>query len=239
MNSKGTTCIAKRELRLLLALTALIAGVGASSCTVIDTCEGDGTCPEADADAATASDTRSGDAFDSALEDASITEAAPDAFVDGDASEGPVAPPEGGTDATDAGPPPDASPATPFLGSWTLTGTETFLCSTDAPDAPETADPGSITVTFSAGPGPTDAGQVDLVFDDGAQCALTLFVDRGVARLVSAPQTCNLDGRNVYRQFTSVQVTSATGPLPIREIFTDRTACQYQIDGVLKPENQD
>jgi len=76
----------------------------------------------------------------------------------------------------------------PFIGTWTLTGTESFVCSTESAQA----DPVAATVTFSRGPGATDADEVNLLFDAGLGCSLAMFVSGGVARLVSAPQTCAL-----------------------------------------------
>ena len=133
---------------------------------------------------------------------------------------GPNAPP----DATAVESGPDA-----FVGAWTLTGTQSFVCSTESAQA----DPIAATVTFSRGPGATDAGEVDLLFDAGVGCSLAMFVSGGVARLVSAPQTCAPGGQPIDRDFTSVEVKPSGASLDLTETFTDPTGCQYEVHGIL------
>jgi len=138
--------------------------------------------------------------------------------------EGEDAPVPGVADATAAESGPDA-----FVGAWTLTGTQSFVCSTESAQA----DPIAATVTFSRGPGATDAGEVDLLFDAGVGCSLAMFVSGGVARLVSAPQTCAPGGQPIDRDFTSVEVQPSGASLDLTETFTDPTGCQYEVHGTL------
>jgi hypothetical protein len=240
-----------------VAGVAACAGVAfASSCVIDDschdsaTCLGDGGGGSADAaamdacadggcltvaDAANADggfDVAAGDATaDSCGEGCGVADA-PDGFVDSSTADGAA---DAG-DSGDGGPlASDASGAGSFLGAWTLTGKETFDC----PDAAglsddASANPSSETVTFSAGPGPTDAGEVDLLFDAGEGCSLAMVVDAGVASLVFEPQTCVLAGNTgIDWTFTSVRVSPSMGSLGIVETFTDRLGCTYAIQGGL------
>jgi len=121
------------------------------------------------------------------------------------------------------------SASDPFIGTWTLTGMESFVCSTESAQA----DPVAVSVTFSRGPGATDAGEVNLLFDAGLGCSLAMFVSGGVARLVSAPQTCAPAGQPVVRDFTSVEVQPLGASFELTETFTDPTGCQYEVQGTL------
>jgi len=116
-----------------------------------------------------------------------------------------------------------------WVGTWTLTGTETFVCSTESAQA----NPIGVTVTFRLGPGATEAGDADLLFDAGLGCSLAMFVSDGVARLVSAPQTCAPTGQPLDREFTSVELQPSGASLAITETFTDRTGCEYEVQGSL------
>jgi len=128
------------------------------------------------------------------------------------------------TDATGA-----ESASEPFVGTWTLSGTETFVCSTESAQAA----PIAAAVTFSRGSEATDAGEVDLLFNAGLGCSLAMFVSGGVARLVSAPQTCAPAAQPVDREFTAVQAQPSGASLTLTETFTDATGCQYQVQGIL------
>ena len=121
------------------------------------------------------------------------------------------------------------SASDPFIGTWTLTGMESFVCSTESAQA----DPVAVSVTFSRGPGATDAGEVNLLFDAGLGCSLAMFVSGGVARLVSAPQTCAPAGQPVDREFTAVQAQPSGASLDLTETFTDAPGYQYQVQGTL------
>jgi hypothetical protein len=139
-------------------------------------------------------------------------------------------------DGTDDAPEADITDATgaesasePFLGTWTLNGTETFVCSTESAQA----TPIAATVTFGRGAEATDLGEVDLFFNAGLGCSLAMFVTDGVARLVSAPQTCVPAGRPVNREFTSVEVQPSGTSLDLTETFTDPAGCQYEVRGIL------
>ena len=117
----------------------------------------------------------------------------------------------------------------PFIGTWTQTGTESFVCPTESAQA----DAVAATVTFSWGPGATDAGTVNLLFDAGLGCSLAMFVSGDVARLVSAPQTCAPAGQPIIREFTSVEVQPFGASFDLAETFTDPTGCQYEERGTL------
>lgn len=129
---------------------------------------------------------------------------------------------------------PDADTVPPFLGTWTLVGTERYVCA-GAPSAPMVEGG---TMTFRAGPGPTDAGEIDLLFDGGLGCALPLSVSDGIATLTAAPRTCGAQGKPIDRVFLSVQVTPSDqygGWLQIQETFTDQSGCAYLLQGYLVP----
>jgi len=216
--------------------TCLGDGGGGSTdaAAMMDACADGGTCLTL-ADAANADggfDVAAGDATaDSCGEGCGVADA-PDGFVDSSTADGAA---DAG-DSGDGGPlASDASGAGSFLGAWTLTGKETFDC----PDAAGLSDDASAnlppeTVTFRAGPGPTDAGEVDLLFDAGEGCSLAMVVDAGVASLVFEPQTCVLAGNTgIDWTFTSVRVSPSMGSLGIVETFTDRLGCTYAIQGGL------
>lgn len=129
-----------------------------------------------------------------------------------------------------------ASVAGPCLGTWTLNRTEMFDCSESgglSADASTTADLMLTTVTFRVGPGRTDAGKVDLLFDAGEDCALAMLVDTSVATLVLEPQSCAWGGQLVYWDFRSVQVSSWMELSRITEMYTDSTGCRYEVEGSL------
>jgi len=139
-------------------------------------------------------------------------------------------------DDTDDAPEADLTDATgaetasePFVGTWTLSGTETFVCATESAQAA----PIAAAVTFSRGPEATDVGEVDLLFNAGIGCSLAMFVSGGVARLVSAPQTCARAGQPVDREFTAVQAQPSGASLDLTETFSDPTGCQYEVRGTL------
>jgi hypothetical protein len=117
----------------------------------------------------------------------------------------------------------------PFISTRTLTGTESFVCATESAQA----DPVAATVTFSRGPAATDAGTANMLFDAGLGCSLAMFVSGGVARLVSAPQTCAPAGQPIIREFTSVEVQPFGASFDLAETFTDPTGCQYEEQGTL------
>lgn len=137
--------------------------------------------------------------------------------------------------SADAATPPEAgSAATPFLGTWTLVGNEQYIC------AAVTSDmiPESATMTVRPGPGPTDAGEIDLLFDPGLGCSLPMSITGAVATLASAPQTCGASGKPIDRVFTSIEVTASTqfaGWLTLEETFTDQSGCSYLVEGYLIP----
>jgi hypothetical protein len=232
-------CAMKRGSVWSLAGGATVAGgMLASGCPAPDTCLYEATCSTdgGSGDAAAVAMDGSGDGGDgSTAADASTT----DGGFDGDASD--VAADssigDGAADAGDGAPvASDAGPGGPFLGTWTLVGTETFSCPNDAglfSDASANVDPVSETVTFSAGLGSTDAGQVDLLFDAGEECALEVSVEAGVAMLVDPPQTCALDRKSTYWVFTSVTVSTSMGSVGIMETFTDDAGCRYLIQADL------
>ncbi len=143
---------------------------------------------------------------------------------------------EGAGDDTNDAPEADLTDATgaesasePFVGTWTLSGTETFVCSTESAQAA----PIAAAVTFSRGSEASDAGEVDLLFNAGLGCSLAMFVSGGVARLVSAPQTCAPAGQPVDREFTAVQAQPSGASLDLTETFTDAPGYQYQVQGTL------
>jgi hypothetical protein len=215
-------------------------GAGTADVAGMDACPDGGTCLTL-ADAANGEggfDVAAGDATaDSCGEGCGVANAT-DGFADSSAADGAA---DAG-DSGDGGPfAPDASGAGSFLGGWTLTGMETFDC----PDAAglsgdASANPPSETVTFRAGPGPTDAGDVDLLFDAGEGCSLAMVVDAGVASLVFEPQTCALGGNpGIEWTFTSVRVSPSMGSLRIVEMFTDRSGCMYEIQGQLTRPDAD
>jgi hypothetical protein len=135
----------------------------------------------------------------------------------------------------DAATPPEAgSAATPFLGTWTLVGNEQYIRAAAASDI----IPESATMTFRPGPGPTDAGEIDLLFDAGLGCSLPMSITGAVATLTSAPQTCGASGKPIDRVFTSIEVTASThfaGWLSLEETFTDQSGCSYLVQGYLIP----
>jgi hypothetical protein len=141
--------------------------------------------------------------------------------------------------STDTAAPSEGSPqqggqSAPFLGTWTLIGTEQYVC------AAETSEflPESMTMTIRLGPGPTDAGEVDLLFDGGLGCSLQMAVAGGVARLLSAPQTCGEEGKPIDRVFTSIELAAAAqfpGWLRLEETFTDQSGCAFLVQGYLLP----
>jgi len=207
---------------------------GSTDAAAMDGCAEGGTCLTL-ADAANGDggfDVAAGDATaDSCGEGCGIADAA-DGFVETSAADDAA---DAG-DSGDGGPlASDASGAGSFLGTWTLMEMETFDC----PDAAglsgdASANPPSETVTFRAGPGPTDASEVDLFFDAGEGCSLAMVVDAGVAGLVFEPQTCALGGNTgIDWTFTSVRVSPSMGLLGIVETFTDRLGCMYEIQGGL------
>ena len=229
----------KRGIVWSLAGGATVAvGVLASGCPAPDTCLYEGTCSmdgRGGDGAVTAMDGYGDGGDGSAAADASTADGAFDGVasdVAADSSTG-----DGAAGAADGAPAAsDAGLGGPFLGTWTLVGTESFSCPDDAgvfSDASANLDPVSETVAFSAGPGPTDAGQVDLLFDAGEECALEVSVEAGVAMLVDPPQTCALDRKSTYWVFTSVNVSTSIGTVGITETFTDDTGCQYLIQGDL------
>lgn len=136
-----------------------------------------------------------------------------------------------GSGANDAGPDAqlsDANGAAPFVGVWTLSGTETSECPAVG------SGPISENVSFSPGPGATESGEVDLLFDAGADCSLEMFVSGGIARLVSAPQPCEPNEEAGSRMFTSVQVGPVVGgSLQITETFWDETGCVHEVQDML------
>lgn len=139
------------------------------------------------------------------------------------------------TDTTtpSAGTPEEGGQSQPFVGTWTLVGTEQYVC------AAETSEflPESMTMTVRPGPGATDAGEVDLLFDGGLGCSLQMAVAGGVARLVSA-QTCGAAGKPIDRVFTSIELTAAVqfpGWLRLEETFTDQSGCVFLVQGYLLP----
>ena len=204
-------------------VSATAIGIGA--CRVVDSCADDGTCPPTlargnadptggDPDAGSG-DSCAGDGGCSTLAEAS--DAFGGVFVVG----------------VEDGSTVDASVVDLLLGTLTLVGTERSACAAAAglsPDASATPEALTATVTFREGV--TDAGAVDVWFDAGMDCALALSVDGDSATLVS-PQSCALQGPSVDRQFTSVHVVSSNASLHLTEEFTDRTGCQYQIQGEL------
>ena len=232
-------CAMKRGTVWSLAGGATVAvGVLAAGCPAPDTCLSEGTCSTDGGSgdgAAVVMDAYGDGGNGPTAADASAVDGAFDGVasdVAADSSTG-----DGAADAADGAPAAsDAGLGGSFLGAWTLVGTETFSCPDDAglfSDASANLDPVSETVAFSAGPGPTDAGQVDLLFDAGEECALEMSVEAGVAMLVDPPQTCALDRKSTYWVFTSVTVSTSMGSVGITETFTDETGCQYVIRGDL------
>jgi hypothetical protein len=240
------------------AILWIFGGVGACAaaaitygCVVPDTCEDDGSCPKenagGDADAA-GTDSCADDAVCSSLEDGSSTDGTSEgnacdpasdsqdeACMPGDGA-GALVPEANSGAASDSAEEDaavisadviDANAAAPFLGVWILTGTETTRC----PNEPSMVGPTAGYMTFSPGPGPTDGGEVDLLFDAGADCSLALFVSADFARLVFTPQPCTPDAE--VRVFTSVQVTLASASLQISETFSDSMGCEHELQGVL------
>lgn len=127
-----------------------------------------------------------------------------------------------------------AAAVVPFLGTWTLVGTEQYVC------AAETSDslPESATMTLRSGPGATDSGVVDLLFDGGLGCTLAMSVTGGTARLVFAPQTCGVVGKPIDRVFSSVEITPSTqfaAWLRLEETFTEPSGCAFFVQGYLLP----
>jgi hypothetical protein len=229
----------KRGIVWSLAGGATVAvGVLASGCPAPDTCLYEGTCSTdgGGEDAAAVEMDASGEgghgstAADASTVDGAFNGVASD--VAADSSTG-----DGAADAADGAPiASDAGLGGSLLGAWTLVGKGTFSCPDDAggfSDASANLDPVSETVTFSAGPGPTDAGEVDLLFDAGEACALEMSAEAGVAMLVDPPQRCALDRKSTYWVFTSVNVSTSIGTVGITETFTDDTGCQYLIQGDL------
>ncbi len=146
-----------------------------------------------------------------------------DCVGDGDAE---AASAEGGDDASAAD-----SEADPFLGTWTLTGTENFVCS----NVPAGEEPVINAVAFTRGTGVTDGGSIDLRFDPGLGCALPMSVRGGIATLVSVPQRCAVEGTPIDREFTSAEISPLGSLFRIEETFSDHTGCQYRIQGDLSP----
>lgn len=91
-----------------------------------------------------------------------------------------------------------ADAALPFLGTWSLVGTEQYVC------AAETSEiiPESATMTFRPGPGATDAGQVDLLFDGGLGCSIAMSVTNGAAALTSAPRPAGFKASRSIGRFS-------------------------------------
>jgi hypothetical protein len=230
---------------------AFAAAAVAYGCVVPNTCQDDGSCPKesarTDADAA-GTDSCADGAECSSLADGSNTDKTFDGLAcdsandshdeacipgDGAGALGPevnsgAASDGAGADAaTITADLIDANAAGPFLGVWTLSGTETTMC----PNEPSTVDPTAGYMTFSPGPGPIDGGEVDLLFDAGADCSLAMFVSGGVARLAFAPQPCTADAD--VQVFASVQVTLAAASLQISETFSDSMGCEHELQGVL------
>jgi hypothetical protein len=121
-----------------------------------------------------------------------------------------------------------ADAAAAFLGTWTLTGTVQSRC----PGVANTYGPVSVPVTFSLGSGTSPLGSIDLLFDAGMGCSLAMFIDDGVARLVTAPQACNA-GAALIRSVTSVTVAPANNGFSFGETQTTVTGCQYYWAGTL------
>ncbi|HXX66156.1 MAG TPA: hypothetical protein VEK07_03190 [Polyangiaceae bacterium] len=130
---------------------------------------------------------------------------------------------------------PDAGEAlAPLLGTWTLVGTEQYICSTDASDSLPVAG----TMTLWPGPGATEAGTVDLLFDGGLGCSLAMSVTGGVATLTWAPQACGVPGKPIDRVYTSVEIAKPSlfpGWLRIEETFTDPSGCAFLVQGYMVP----
>gem|GEM_PF-1853787 len=193
---------------------------------------GDGTLDSALADASSTDGAFEGvptDAAQEACDEACGIDAASDALADSSAADGAADAGDGSTLAGDGG------LAGALLGTWTLTGTQTFECP-DASALSADASAGAVSerVTFSTGAGTTDAGQVGLLYDAGEECALVLVVDSSVATLVYEPQKCDLDDKGIDWTFTSVQVSASLG---ITEMYTDYAGCRYEIQGFLtRPE---
>jgi hypothetical protein len=200
------------------------AGAGADGTmdsALADASSTDGAFEDVQADAAQES-------CDEACGGDGASEASADALAaDGDADAG-----DGSAFAGDAG------LAGALLGTWTLTGTETFECvEAGALSADASAGAVSERVTFSTGVAATDAGQVGLLYDAGEECALALVVDSGVATLVYEPQKCELDDKGIDWTFTSVRVAASVGSLGITEMYTDHAGCRHEIQGTLtRPE---
>jgi len=196
---------------------------------------GDGTLDSALADASSTDGAFEGvptDAAQEACDESCGIDAASDALADSSAAEGAADAGDGNTLAGDGG------LAGALLGTWTLTGTQTFVCP-EAGALSADASGGAVTerVTFSAGPGATDGGQVAISYDAGEECALALVVESGAATLVYEPQKCDLDDKGIDWTFTSVQVSASMGSLAITEMYTDYAGCRYEIQGMLtRPE---
>ena len=192
---------------------------------------GDGALDSALADASSTDGAFEGvptDAAQEACDESCGIDAASDALADSSAAEGAADAGDGSTLAGDGG------LAGALLGTWTLTGTQTFVCP-EAGALSADASAGAVTerVTFSTGAGTTDAGQVGLLYDAGEECALVLVVDSSVATLVYEPQKCDLDDKGIDWTFTSVQVSASMGSLGITETYTDHAGCRYEIQGML------
>lgn len=236
----GLACAMRRSLRWIVAGAAAgAAAVLVAGCVTDPSCQQDRVCPTenagADVDATVVdADADADGATALGLADASSTDGGFDGGFD-EGADGMA--PEGAADTGDGGAPvSDAGVAGPFLGTWTLNGMETYDCSDSGgfvADASSTADLMPTTVTFRTGPGLTDTGEVDLLFDAGEECALAMIVDAGVATLVFEPQSCALGGQLVDWDFTSVQVSSSMGLFRITEMYTDSTGCRYEVEGRL------
>lgn len=127
------------------------------------------------------------------------------------------------------------SGAAQFLGAWTLVGTEYYVCATDASDSL----PLAVIMTLRSGPGVTDGGAIDLLFDGGLGCSLAMSAEDGVATLTWAPQTCGVSGKPIDRVYTSVELAPTLhfpGWLRLEETFTDPSGCTFLVQGYMVPE---
>jgi hypothetical protein len=118
-----------------------------------------------------------------------------------------------------------------FLGTWTLSGTEQYVCSNELAGEEPVTNP----VTLTRGTGVTDSGSIDLMFDPGLGCALPMSVSGAAARLMSPPQLCSVRATPIDRQFTSVEISPLGSVFIIEETFGDHTGCQYRVQGWMSP----
>ena len=112
----------------------------------------------------------------------------------------------------------------PFLGSWTLAGTQRTTCGIAV-----SRQSTSTAVSFRTNGGAPGS----LLFDPGLSCSLVVTVEGGLARLAPTPQRCaESDGST--RIFTSVVVEPQGGGFSVEQTATTASGCTVYTVGTLR-----